>query len=165
MPSHKSKQNLEESGVKLQIQETGKNGLTEIKHLECDEAHRTLGVYKTITGNQMEQKKQTSQKSENITRAVGAASFTRKQAEAAWNAIYIPAVTYPSVATYLQEKELVTIENKAIMGFLPKLGYNRSTARAIVYGPAEQGGIGIKSLDAEQSIAQITALMQHTRLY
>jgi hypothetical protein len=49
--------------------------------------------------------------------------------------------------------------------FLPKMGYNRTTAIAIVYGPAEHGGIGIKSLYAEQSIAQITALSQHTRLY
>ena len=57
-----SKQQLEDRGVKIQIQETGKDQPTKIKHLDCDEAHRTLGVYKTITGNQMEQKKQTSQK-------------------------------------------------------------------------------------------------------
>ena len=165
VPSHMSKQKLEAMGVQIQIKETGKDQPTKIKHLDCDEAHRTLGVYKTITGNQMEQKKQTSQKGETITRAVGAATFTRKQTKTAWNAIYIPGVTYLSVATYLQEKELVQIESKAIMVFLPKMGYNRTTARAVVYGPAEQGGIGIKSLYAEQSIAQITALMQHTRLY
>ena len=50
------------------------------------------------------------------------------------------------------------------MVFLPKMGYNRNTARAVVYGPAKHGGIGIKHLYAEQSIAQITALIQHTRL-
>jgi hypothetical protein len=44
------------------------------------------------------------------------------------------------------------------------MGYNRNTARAVVYGPAKHGGIGIKHLYAEQSIAQITALLQHTRL-
>jgi hypothetical protein len=50
------------------------------------------------------------------------------------------------------------------MTFLPRMGYNCNTARAIVYGPAEQGGIGIKNLYAEQSQAQISALMQHTQL-
>jgi hypothetical protein len=55
--------------------------------------------------------------------------------------IHPPGVTYPSVATYLEERELDKIENKAIMIFLPKMGYNRTTARAIVYGPAEHGGI------------------------
>jgi hypothetical protein len=54
--SHMSKQDLEDSGVKLQIHENGKDQPTEIKHLDCDEAHCTLGVYKTITGNQKEQK-------------------------------------------------------------------------------------------------------------
>jgi hypothetical protein len=48
--------------------------------------------------------------------------------------------------------------------FLPKMGYNRNTARAVVVGPAEQGGIGIKHLYAEQAIKQIKALIQHTRL-
>ena len=99
VPSHMSKQDLEESGVKIQIQENGKDQPTEIKHLDCDVAHRTLGVYKTITGYQSKQKKQTSQKSETITRAVGAANFTRKHTKTAWNAIFIPGVTYPSVAT------------------------------------------------------------------
>jgi hypothetical protein len=93
------------------IQEKGAEHLTEIKHLDCNTAHRTIGVYKAITGDQKEQTKQTSTKSETICRAVGAAHFTRKQAKTAWNGIYIPAVTYPFVATYLEEKVLVKIEN------------------------------------------------------
>jgi hypothetical protein len=44
------------------------------------------------------------------------------------------------------------------------MGYNRNTARAVVYGPEEHGGIGIMSLYAKQLLAQITALIQHTRL-
>ena len=165
VPSHISKQELEEAGVKIAIQEQGKDQPTEITHIDCDTAHRTLGVYKTITGSQKEQKRQTSEKSETISRAVGAANFTRKQTKTAWNTMYIPAITYPSAATYLEESELVKIENKAMMVFLPKMGYNRTTARAVVYGPEEHGGIGIKNLYAEQSIAQITAMLQHTRLH
>jgi hypothetical protein len=115
--------------------------------------------------NQSKQKKQMSEKSETISRAVGAAHFTRKQKKTALNTMYIPGVTYPSVATYLEEQELVNIEDKAITVFLPKMGYNCTTTRAVVYGPEEHGGIGIKSLYAEQSIAQITAMIQHTRLY
>jgi hypothetical protein len=33
--------------------------------------------------------------------------------------MYIPAITYPFVATYMAEKDLVKIENKALMTFLP----------------------------------------------
>jgi hypothetical protein len=115
VPSHTSKQELEEAGVTIAIQEKGKDQPTEINHNDCNTAHQTLGVYKTITGNQSEQKKQISEKSETISRAVGAANFTRNQTKTAWNTMYIPGVTYPSVATYLEERELVKIENKAIM--------------------------------------------------
>ena len=44
------------------------------------------------------------------------------------------------------------------------MGYNKNTARAVVYGPQECGGIGIKNLYVEQSVKQIKAYMQHTRL-
>jgi hypothetical protein len=121
-------------------------------------------LYKTLTGDHKEQLKQTREKSETISRAVGAAHFNRKQEKTAWNAMYIPGVTYPFVATYLEEKELIKIKNNAIINFLPKMGYNKNTARAIVYGPEEHGGLGIQSLYAKQSLAQETALIQHTRL-
>jgi hypothetical protein len=78
--------------------------------------------------------------------------------------MYIPAVAHPTVATYFQEADLAKLENKALMAFLPKIGYNQHTARAVVYGPEECGGIGIKNLYNEQSIAQINALIQHTRI-
>ena len=78
--------------------------------------------------------------------------------------MYIPAVAYLFAAKYMQEADLTKIENKALMTFLPKMGYNWNTARAVVYGPEENGGLGIKNLYAEQSIEQIKALIQHIRL-
>jgi hypothetical protein len=51
------------------------------------------------------------------------------------------------------------------MTFLPRMGYNRNTARAVlVYGPERYGGLGIKNLYAEQSLAQINAILQHQRM-
>jgi hypothetical protein len=52
----------------------------------------------TAMGNQTEQQRQTSNKSETISTAVGATHLTRKEAKLEWNAIYIPGVTYPFVA-------------------------------------------------------------------
>jgi hypothetical protein len=68
-----------------------------------------------------------------------------------WTSIYIPAIAYLLVATHFQEKDLNKIKNKAHMTFLPKIGYNRHTPRAVVYGPAECGGIGIKNLFVKNS--------------
>jgi hypothetical protein len=79
--------------VQITIQEAGQDLPTIIKHLDCNTAHRSLGVYKTLPGDQTEQQKQISSKSEQISAAVGAAHLNRKETKLAWNAIYTPGVT------------------------------------------------------------------------
>ena len=159
-----SKEELEKLGVKILIKENEDDEPTEIRHLDCDTAHRTLGLYKSITGNQTMQIQRLKERSENISQSVASSSITRSQATTAWNSIYIPSIAYPLVATYIDEDSLNKIESRALMAFLPKMGYNRNTARAVIYGPEEYGGLGIKNLYVEQSIEQIKAFMQHTRL-
>ena len=159
-----SKQDLEERGVSISIQEENNADTTTIKHLDCSTAHRTLGLYKSPTGNQAEQLSQLQEKSKKISASIAVSTITRSQARIAWNAIYIPAIAYPLVATYLTEDALTRIENKALVTFLPKMGYNRNTARAVIYGPEKMGGVGIKNLYVEQSIEQIKAFTQHTRM-
>jgi hypothetical protein len=50
------------------------------------------------------------------------------------------------------------------MQFLPKMRFNKHTARAVVYGPKKCGEMGIKNLYVKQSLEQINIFMQHTRL-
>ena len=159
-----TKEELETRGVSISIQENNQEAPTKIKHLDCNEAHRTLGLYKSLTANQQDQTTIIQNKSNKISESIAISTATRSQATIAWNSIYIPAIAYPLVATYLSKETLTKIENKALMKFLPKMGYNRNTARAVIYGPEKMGGVGIKNLYVEQSIEQIKAFTQHTRL-
>jgi hypothetical protein len=102
--------------------------------------------------------------SDHILKAIGTLLVTRTEATLAWDTMYIPAVAYPLVASHFQEKELNKLKNKALASFLPKMGFNWHTPRAVVYRPQECGGIGIKNLYVEQSVKQIKAYMQHTRM-
>ena len=164
VPRQMTKQELEQEGVSISIQESGENGKTVINHLDCNTAHRTLGLQKNPIGNQDKQLEHISEKSDDIAHAIATSSVNRTQALTSWTSMYIPAVAYPLVATHFQEKDLNKIENKALMSFLPKIGYNRNTPRVVVYGPTECGGIGIKNLFVDQSVEQINAYIQHTRL-
>ena len=47
--------------------------------------------------------------------------------------------------------------------FLPKLGYNRNTSKAIVYGPTEYGGIDMRIFRHEQGLAKVESLVKHWR--
>jgi hypothetical protein len=152
-----TKQEIEEAGVTIQLTEGNNTNPQEINQLDCSTAHRTLGLQKTPRGNQDKQLEKIREKSNTIAQAIGTLSVTRTEAQLAWTSIYIPA-------THFQEKDLTTIKNKALTSFLPKMGYNKNTARAVVYGPQECGGIGIKNLYVKQSVEQIKAYMQHTRL-
>jgi hypothetical protein len=57
-PRHTSKQELEEQGVQITNTEADKDQPTVIKHLDCNTAHQTLGVYKTLTGDTKTNKQQ-----------------------------------------------------------------------------------------------------------
>ena len=163
-PSPMTKEELDDQGVSISIHEADYTTATTIKHLDCNTARRTLGLYKSPTANQDAQITNIQEKSKRISDNIAASAITRSQATIAWNSIYIPAITYPLVATYINEPVLTKIENKALSNFLPKMGYNRNTARAVIYGPETLGGVGIKHLYVEQSIEQIKAFTQHTRL-
>jgi hypothetical protein len=110
-PSHMSKEELEKAGVTIAIQETGESGKTIINHLDCNIAHKTLGLQNTPIGNQDEQLEQLHEKSNNITQAIASSLINRTYAKIAWTSMYIPAVAYAMVATHFQEQDLNKIEN------------------------------------------------------
>jgi hypothetical protein len=150
-----TKQELEAAGVNIHLTKNEDNGPQVIRHLDCSTAHMTLGLQKTPIGNQDKQLAQLKQKSDHILQAIGTSSVTRTEATLAWDTMYILVVAYPLEATHFQEKDLNKLKNKALASILPKIGFNWHTPRAVVYGPQECGGIGIKNLFVEQSVKQI----------
>ena len=71
-----------------------------------------------------------------------------------------PSLTYGLMATAMTEKQcneaFIPIRNK----ILPKLSVCRSAPAALVHGPVELGGMGIKDLYTLQGIAHIKALVE-----
>ena len=65
-PHPMTKTELEAHGVSISIKETGQESATTIKHLDCKTAHRTLGLYKSPTGDQTEQLEKIQEKSKKI---------------------------------------------------------------------------------------------------
>jgi hypothetical protein len=76
-PRHITKQELEKSGVSISIQESSKKDKTIINHLDCDTAHRTLGLQKTPIGNQDKQLEQLHKKSDGISQAIATSSVNQ----------------------------------------------------------------------------------------
>lgn len=73
----------------------------------------------------------------------------------------MPAMTYSLVATSLSEAALHTVQSKALIEFLPAMGYEPTFPRAIVHGPRQYGGINLGHLYTEMCIAKIESVISH----
>ena len=92
-----------------------------------------------------------------------AAMLTRSQAVKVYQSIYLGRMRYGLTVSTQSEREYQEIQSPAISALLPKMGYNRHTAQAIVYGPKEDGGIGLMDLYSLQGSRKAVTLIEHTR--
>jgi hypothetical protein len=84
-------------------------------------------------------------------------------AGALWSYILylITKLTYATPALMLTEEECTKIQSPTLMAVLPKLHLNRHTARSIVHGPQDYGGLALPSVYGEQSYGQLSYFLGH----
>ena len=116
----------------------------------CNDAHKTLGVYKTTIGDDTRQFEELLTKSKNLALSVSTSKLTRQQGRLSYNMIYIPTITYCLRACTFSQAQLDKIQAPALYKFLPAMGWNRTSSRAIIHGPEELGGFNIPPLYAHQ---------------
>lgn len=147
----------------IQLQELGKTTSTPI-HIKSPEiAHKTLGVYKSMTGDETEHVKYLTQRSSNLSSIVATSGLRPHQASVALRMIYSPAMGYSFPAVNLSEKILNKIQRKALESFTPALGYNRNFPREVLLGPKEYGGEGVPHLYTEAQIQKIEIIISNIR--
>jgi hypothetical protein len=69
---------------------------------------------------------------------------------------------YSLPVTTFSEDELNHIQStpiQAILPAIPAMGYNRNMTKAMVFGPREYGGIGLRHLYIEQGSQQTATFM------
>ena len=70
---------------------------------------------------------------------------------------------YGLTASTLKQVEYQSIQSPATRAILPKLGYNRNMPSAVVYGPTDMGGIGLRDLYSMQGTRKVTTILEHVR--
>lgn len=147
----------------ITIQDPDTKQRVTIDHKCIDQVHRTLGAYKTISGDESEQFKVLLAKSNQLAIHTSQGQLTRSQARRAYSSIYIPSMSYSLVTTNLSLKLIADIQSKAMMAFLPAMGYERTFPRAVVFGPRRNGGLNLCQLYTETSVAKVSAVISHIR--
>jgi hypothetical protein len=126
----------EQRKVCLPIRIPDSTGEIKISQEEVQAWNKTLGCYKTINGNEEEQAKQLTTRSDTVGYIV---KKSWKDIHTTYNMIYMSSMTYSLPATLLSYESCDNIQKYAITQFLPAMGYEQSMPRAVVYGPADMG--------------------------
>jgi hypothetical protein len=72
-------------------------------------------------------------------------------------------MTYTFGISYHTLPKLATLQRSSTRATLMKIGFNRNTALAVVFGAVTFGGLGMRHLYVEQGIAQLQLFIRHTR--
>jgi len=100
--------------------------------------------------------------SEKFAGLLHTSTLNRIESYFAYTLYFYPKISYALPVTTYTRKECVQIQAPAMAAFLPKIGLNRHTARTIINGPAEYGGLELSDLYTDQGIAQLRLLLGHT---
>ena len=126
-----------------------------LRQLSSYACHKTLGVQKSPKCTDNELYAALERKNKVHTRTMANSPFNRVNSWAYYHSIYLPSMTYPLPSSTLSDSNCRSLQCSFKQVFLPKYGFNRNTPNAVVYGPAEYGGLALRDLSVEKSVSQI----------
>ena len=148
----------------IEVMDPYTNSCQPLQYLSPYTAHKTLGYYKEPAGIQKAQFDKLLEKSDGITSFLWKTPLNRIEAWTYYTSCYLPSICYPLTGSYMSQAQLDKIQRKAMSIIIPRCGYNRTTHRAIIYGPREMGGAGFRHLHVEQGVQQTLYFLRQWRL-
>jgi Reverse transcriptase (RNA-dependent DNA polymerase) len=134
-----------------------------IEQKEPTEAHRTLGVHLNILGTYEKQCHVLFEQSVWFASRMKLARLSRYQTSLAFRCSYMPMILYSASACNLTDLQINTPQNVVVNSVLSGMGYNRSTPKAIVFGPARYGGISLRIASIEANLMKLESVLNHIR--
>jgi hypothetical protein len=132
-----------------------------IDQKNVNESHKTLGVFKSICGNDDDNLRALENKSDTIIARLRCGQLNRRQARMAYNCNYLPAMLYSLPAVCLNEKKLSKIQRRVIGKFLQIFGFEEKFPRAVVFGSMLHGGLGLRKLFSDGMCIKVESLLCH----
>jgi hypothetical protein len=146
-------------GISLLSRATGSTSC--IKRKAPDSGHITLGLHMTGDGTCSAHKKVMKEKAVLFGEAIMCSSLWRNESAVAYNSFYLPSLGYGMCTTTLSFQECEDIQRPVINAILPKMGINRKESRAVVFGTAQFGGLGLDHLSTLQGHSRLQYLLGH----
>ena len=146
-------------GPRITIKFHDSDQATPIKQLSSYRSHKTLGVQKSPFCTDKGLFLALAKKNQKHASVMASSPFSRTDAWAYYHAIYLPSICYPLPSSTLSDAHCNALQVQFKKAFLPKYGFNRHMPNAIVYGPSDLGGLGLRTLSVERGISQTYLLL------
>lgn len=147
----------------ISIPDSDRNTEVLIQQKEISEAHKTLGCYKCIIRNEEAEILYLTTRSNALANMIKNYGLTKKQATLAYNLVYISSLKYGLPSTTLSYQQITNIHRYAVDKFISAMGIDHSTHRALIYGPSEYGGFGVRHLYTEMMGMKLETVISHIR--
>jgi hypothetical protein len=134
-----------------------------VRHFNYDEAHKYLGNQMATNLQMTTAYTQLLHTSQQLARRLASSPLSCRDAWIAYFAVYLPAMTYTLTLTAHSATKLHKLQSSALRATLNKLGFNRNTPNAVVFGPCIRAGLSMHDLPTEQGIALLVMFIRHLR--
>jgi hypothetical protein len=139
----------------------GTGSTSSIKRKAQESGHRALGFHMTGDGSCIARKKVMKEKAVLFGEAIMCSSLWRNESAVAYNSFYLPSLGHGMCATILYFQECEDIQRPVINAILPKMGINSKASRAVVFGTAQCGGLGLDHLSIIQGHSRMQYIVGH----
>lgn len=137
---------------------------TVIKRIEPTDTFRSLGVHVTPDGTSKGTFTILQDIALNYASILTGTHVTRQEALTTYIQYILPKLRYQPPLLALTLKQCDTLQSIILKAVLPKLHINHHTARSIVHGPIELGGLALPHIYTMQGVDKLNLLLGHLRL-
>ena len=138
--------------------------LITIPRIEPTQAFRTLGLYLTPSGCNKGALIKLQEIVITYATAIIGARINRQQALVSYVQYLLPRLRYQPPLLSLSQRALEQLHSTVLSSLLPKLHVNRHTARSIIHGPQDYGGMRLPHPTTLQGIDKLQLFLGHLRL-
>ena len=157
-------QPISQAPANIQLTEGHGTTLHTIIRKECWEGVRTLGVRLSPLGNFYNEHAYRILQFRGLAQNIQSSPISRFDAYLGYVTMVQRMLQYPLGATCFNKQQCRQLDASFISPILSKMGFNRNTSRAIIYGPIEHGGgLGHGDTETLQGQAHLDLFLSHIR--
>ena len=153
-----------ETLAEIDIETTVNDHHDQQRTLPQEEAHtakKTLGVFLAPDGNNDRAVQELRDTAQTWGEKIKTSHIDKKTAWLATESTILKTLQYPLPALTLSNEECTKIMTPILHTSLPKIRVCRNFPRDVVYGPKEEGGLGLTNLYTFQGCSHIAEFMEH----